>query len=106
MLALGPEDLPPAFVKEYPDVLMLPWGAGDWLWKLPVIVMALDGMEEGDMLVYLDASCKVNLDGEQWFYEYVEMVQNSSFNMLSFQYDEEYIEFHWTTEHIFRARVK
>ena len=58
--ALGPEDLSDSFRTRFPDVLALPRGRGYWIWKYFVIENAMESMEEGDFLVYLDADCQVN----------------------------------------------
>jgi hypothetical protein len=101
VVAHGPEDLPQAFVEQYRDILALPRGGGYWIWKLPVIEMALDQMDEGEILVYADAGCAVNKEGEQRFYQYLEMIQESPYNILSWEMV--FPEFWYTTEQIFRA---
>lgn len=57
-------------------------------------------MEEGDMLIYADAGCRVNKEGEERFYQYLDMIRQSPYNMISMTTAHEY---RYTTEHIFRA---
>jgi hypothetical protein len=63
MEGFGPKDLPPKFIKVYKDVLSLDCGGGYWIWKIAVIEMAMDLMDEGDLLIYADAGCKINKEG-------------------------------------------
>jgi hypothetical protein len=101
-LALGPKDLPDEFRERFSDILSRPRGGGYWIWKYPLINMALEEMREGDFLVYLDAGCIVNIHGERRFREYIDLIRNSTFDLMSFQMTGQ-IEHHWTTERIFQA---
>ena len=61
-------------------------GFGYWLWKPWVIKQTLAEMDEGDVLVYLDAGFVINRTpaSVKRFDEYVEMVQNDPLGWLSF----------------------
>mmetsp|Transcript_4338 Transcript_4338/g.9715 ORF Transcript_4338/g.9715 Transcript_4338/m.9715 type:complete len:308 (-) Transcript_4338:119-1042(-) len=98
---LGPEDLSETFQKRFDDILVLPRGGGYWVWKYDVIEQALQTMEEGDFLVYLDAGCKVNKQGEDRFWEYIKMVKESSFDMICVQLT--WPEHIFTTQRVFDA---
>jgi hypothetical protein len=101
MEALGPEDLPSYFKEKYKDVLSLSRGGGYWIWKSALIGMTLDLMNEGDFLVYIDAGCQLNKAGEPRFREYLQMIQESPYDVIGFQLDQP--EDRYTTEAIFQA---
>lgn len=67
----GPDDLDPAFRKQYSQTLSVQRGAGLWLWKPYIILKALDQLAEGDYLFYCDSgafflrSCKYIFDAMQ-----------------------------------------
>jgi len=102
VLAQGPKDLPLDFQQKYQDILSLPKGAGYWIWKYSVIEMALEEMNEGDMLVYMDAGCQVNIKGKKRYLEYIQQLKESKYDILTFT-----MSFHpehlWTTERVFQA---
>ncbi|KAL7425480.1 hypothetical protein ACHAXM_000034, partial [Skeletonema potamos] len=99
--ALGPDDLTADFKKKFEDILKLPRGGGYWIWKYDVIEQALESMNEGDFLVYLDAGSGVNKGGEKRFREYLKMVNESQYDMLCFELP--MAEYKWTTQRTFRA---
>lgn len=102
VIANGPDDLPSSFGKQYSEILKLRRGGGYWIWKFPVIEMALDQMDEGDVLLYADAGCEIRKEGAKRFFEYVDLLKESPFGILSHKM-EGIVEFQWTTEQIFRA---
>lgn len=95
----GPGDLEDDFKKEFNDVLSKPRGAGYWIWKNNIIQQTLDKINYGDILVYLDAGCTINKKASERFYEYIELLNNSDFGVISMQggHPEKY----WTTKEIF-----
>ncbi len=52
-----------------------PRGFGYWCWKPYIIQRELLQMQEGDILVYLDAGCILNPKAKKRFEEYVEMAK-------------------------------
>lgn len=101
-LALGPEDLPQNFQNTYAEVLAQPRGGGYWIWKYPVLEMALSTIRDKDFLVYLDAGCALNKNGEKRFREYIEMLQRSKFDVIGFEL-RNHLEYLYTTERLFQA---
>jgi hypothetical protein len=79
---LGPNDLPLKFRELYKDILSLSRGGGYYIWKIAVIEMAIDSMNEGDILVYADAGCRINKKGATQFQKYLQALQESSFDMI------------------------
>lgn len=100
----GKKDLTPAFRKTFKSVLSMRRGGGYWIWKYDIILQRLSTMKDGEILVYLDSGCTVNIKGEQRFSEYIEMLKSSkaSKNIISFQM-EGAPEKCWTTKEIFQS---
>jgi len=97
----GPEDLSVDFQQKYKQLLELPRGGGYWIWKFHVIEQTMATMEEGQFLVYLDAGSRLNEHGEQRFFEYIQMLNQSQYDLLGFQLP--FLEHKWTTPRIFDA---
>ena len=68
-----------------------------------VIEQAMATIKEGDFLVWLDAGCKINKGGENRFQEYINMLNNSQYDVLGFQVKVKYSEIKWTTQRLFLA---
>lgn len=98
--AYGPDDLLLGFKSRFEEILRLPRGGGYWIWKSHLIQKRLSEIEANDILVYLDAGCKVNKNGAQRFYEYLRMINESDKGILSFQMSQ-HAENKWTTRQIF-----
>jgi hypothetical protein len=81
----GPEDLPKEFVQKYSQILRLPRGGGYWIWRPIILKAKLDAMQDGDFLVYLDAGCKLNKAGKNRFNEYISLLDESDYGIMSFQ---------------------
>jgi hypothetical protein len=60
-------------------------GFGYWSWKPQVILQALDKMNDGEILVYMDAGCHLNLAGAARLGEYFDIVAHSTSGILGFQ---------------------
>lgn len=60
-------------------------GYGYWIWKPYIIHRALEELQSGDQLYYVDAGCHFNPAGRKRLMEYVEILENSSFGMTAFQ---------------------
>lgn len=56
------------FYRDNQDALDLPRGAGYWLWKPYIILKTLEGMKDGEMMLYVDA-------GDSPAYGFKEMVK-------------------------------
>lgn len=96
----GPGDLSKTFRDKYSHVLSRNRGGGYWIWKYAIIEETLKTMNTGDYLVYADAGCSINQNGKERFDEYIDMLEASDMDIISFN-----MPFHqehtWTTEHIF-----
>ena len=60
-------------------------GGGYWIWRPIIILDSLKNMKDGDFLIYLDAGCKLNSKGKERFYEYISLLENSNYGIMSFQ---------------------
>lgn len=79
-------DLPSDFRKTHQYHLIKgSKGYGYWCWKPQIIKMALDKINEGDCLLYVDAGCHLNIKGEKRLNDYFEMVESSENGILAFQ---------------------
>ena len=96
----GPEDLDNDFSEKYKDILNMSRGGGYWIWRYHIIKKELNKLKENDILLFIDAGSKLNKKGMKRFNEYIEMLENSNFGILSFQMKDQ-IEKKWTTKEIF-----
>ena len=97
----GPGDLSKTFRDKYSNVLSRNRGGGYWIWKYAIIEETLKTMNTGDYLVYADAGCSINQHGKERFDEYIDMLEASDMDIISFNtpFHQEHT---WTTEHIFK----
>jgi hypothetical protein len=54
-------------------------GHGYWIWKSKIIELTLSEIPEGDILVYIDAGCELNLFGSKRFRQYLDLVESFGF---------------------------
>jgi hypothetical protein len=88
-------DLDKDFRKAYAGLLRpKTQGFGYWVWKPQVILQALELLEEGDILVYLDSGSHLCPGGTKRFWDYVRETESSASGILAFQ--TELREGHWT----------
>lgn len=97
----GKEDLTSDFVKEFEKILSFNRGGGYWVWKFDIILNRLQEINNGDFLIYADSGCSINLDGKKRFYEYIEMIKNNKYKIISFELN--HLENMWTTNEIFNS---
>lgn len=79
-------------------ILANPRFYGYAIWKSYLIRKVMDEIDDGDLLLYLDCGCELNIHGKNRFMEYIEMVkQNDSLatQLVSFP------EKHWTKTDFF-----
>jgi hypothetical protein len=63
-------------------------GFGYWVWKPYIIYKKLQQLKEGDILLYLDACCFLNVKGKDKFLEMIELVKQNPDGNLFFEYDQ------------------
>ena len=101
-LALSPQNLTTEFRERFSDILALPRGGGYWIWRFNVLEQTMAMMNEGDFLVLLDAGCSINKEGEARFREYIQLVNESRYDMLSFNVPS-IVEYKYTTKRLMVA---
>lgn len=75
-------------------------GYGYWIWKSFITLYTLKHMNENDILFYMDAGCTLLESGMNKFLEYINIVKNSPFGILSFRMS--YKQKSWTKMDIFK----
>lgn len=58
----------PKFPKTYKK------GFGLWSWKPFLVSQTINNINTGDILIYVDAGCEINIKGQKKFQEYIELV--------------------------------
>lgn len=94
-----PQNISDEFYRIFSNVLGLKRGNGYWLWKLDIIRNRLNEIGMNEFLVYLDCGCSINKNGRKRFLEYINMLKNSEYGIISFQMGHK--EKEWTTKEIF-----
>jgi len=101
------EDLPEEFLQNNESIMREKRGGGYWIWRPIILMDALEKVKENDYLVYLDAGCSLNKKGKKRFFEYITLLKNSEYGVMSFQMSGNNgpgtleIEKKWTTKEIF-----
>ena len=104
----GPQDLSEDFIEKYKDIFKYSRGGGYWIWRPHIIRQAINNINDGEYLVYLDAGCSINKRGKKRFYEYIDKLESSlnNYGILSFQMSGNISDLQkekwWTTRHIFK----
>jgi len=60
-------------------------GYGYWLWKPYLLKKLLETINDGDVIVYADAGCTMNVHGKSRLLEYIEMCKTHESGIVSFQ---------------------
>ncbi len=96
----GQEDLDSNFKEKFKNILQQKKGGGYWIWKPYIIKKHLEKINDNDILIYLDAGCTINSNGQNRFNEYIKLLNNSDEGCISFQMH--HIEKLWTIKEIFQ----
>lgn len=94
-----PEDIDIEFKNKHKDIFKYPRGYGYWIWKNYFIKKKLNEIDDDDILLYIDCGCIINKDAEKRFFEYIELINNSDKDILSFELNHK--ENNWTINEIF-----
>ncbi len=89
----SPEDIEPAFKQHFQQVLNQRRGGGYWIWKPYLIQRVLESLDDNDILIYCDAGCMINSNGEKRFKEYIELLKESDRGCISFELPHKEIEY-------------
>jgi len=79
-------DLLPDFRQRFrhvlrPDVR----GFGHWVWKPQILLQRLDGLADGDVLVWADAGCHLDESGRSRLLEYAGLARDDGIGLLGFE---------------------
>lgn len=96
----GPENLSINFKNNFQDILKEKRGGGYWIWKIDIILNKLSQLKDGEFLIYMDCGCSIKKDGIKRLNEYLHLLNNSKYGIISFQLTNE-LEKEWTTKEIF-----
>ena len=96
---LGPENLDIEFKSKFNNILTLERGGGYWLWKLNIIEQKLKKINDNDYLIYIDSGCTINEKGINRLNDYINLLENSEFGIISFQLT--HLEKIWTIKEFF-----
>lgn len=94
-----PKDLPD-YVKASP-LFKAKRGGGFWCWKPAIIHETLQRLEEGDIVVYIDAGCTLRKSPSQWE-QYIRLMDR--YDTICFQYDDEQPQ--WKNIRCTSSRIK
>lgn len=78
-----------------------PKGYGYWIWKSYLIMKELQELSEGDILMYVDAGCEINMEGKSRLYEYVDILDQdpNQYGVISFELT--FLEYTYTKRKVF-----
>lgn len=93
------DDIDIEFKNKHKDIFKYPRGYGYYIWKNYFIRKKLNEIDDGDILLYVDSGCMINKDAEKRFFEYIELINNSDKDILSFELT--FRENNWTINEIF-----
>jgi hypothetical protein len=96
-----PETLSPTFKNKHRQVLNEKRGGGYWIWKYHIIYETLSKLNDNDFLVYADAGCSFNIHGKKRFFEYLKLLDESEYGVLSFQLTP-HLERCWTAKKVLK----
>ena len=85
-----------AYFRSKFSKFLLPYTFYLCAWKPQVILQAFERMALGDILLYADVGCHINVNGKKRFQEYCSMVENSSSGILATTFDSSMPEKSWT----------
>lgn len=98
----GPEDLPEEFKLKYCDILKEQRGGGYWIWRPYVFQNILHKIDDGEIVLFLDAGCNLNDSGKANFFKYLKLFESSEFGLISFKYTSDFFQQKkWTVKEIF-----
>jgi hypothetical protein len=95
-----PKDIDFQFKNKHKEIFNYERGYGYWIWKNYFIRKRLNEIRDNDILLYLDCGCTINKYAKNRFFEYIELINNSNKDVLSFELN--LIENNWTIDQIFK----
>lgn len=99
VIIFGPEDMELEFSTRFKLILEHRKGGGYWIWKPYFVKKVLDRLPDGDILVYSDVGCLINVNGKNRFDEYIDLLLKSEMGSLAFKLPHKEVEY--TKQEIF-----
>jgi len=97
----SPDDLEPQFRNLFINILRQPRIGGYGIWRPWLIKKKLGEIRDGDYLCYIDAGCTINPTAHDRMKDYLRMLDQSDYGIISFQMT--HLPEKWyTTEEIFQ----
>lgn len=94
---LNEKDIDKKFLKKHEHLFVKGCrGFGYWLWKPYLIKKILYSMNNGDQLLYVDAGCHLNYQGQSKLNDYFNQIANSELKVGGFQLENCHNEKRWT----------
>lgn len=93
-------DIDNKFKSQISDIWKLPKGGGYWSWKSWIINDYLDKIQDGDILIYMDVGCDINLDTPSsinQLNEYIKLITDTNKCGL-LRYNLEHLEGNYTNK--------
>ena len=87
-----PKIFPEFWEREKEFIKSHPRGYGYWIWRPLLILDTFEKMNDGDILLFADAGCELNVYGKNRMLEYIDMTKNHG--CLFFQI--EHPDYKWT----------
>lgn len=98
--AYSPLDLSESFRQKHSHILDKKRGGGFYIWKFDIIQTELNKLDEGDILIYIDAGCTINPNGKERLNKYINDLTTSNYGIISFESD--WLEKQYTTTQLFQ----
>ena len=96
-----PDDIDSQFKESIQEFFNRNRGGGYWLWKPYIVNDMLSKIKDNDILVYVDAGCKLQKENVQRLKEYIDMVGPSTGKSILAMRLLEHSEYAWTAQPIF-----
>ena len=97
----SPNELSSNFREKFNDILKMKRGGGYWIWKIDIIMQRLREIEDDEILLYIDSGCTINKGGKNRLNEYIQLLKDSKYGIISFQMP--HYEIQWTIQELFNA---
>jgi hypothetical protein len=71
-------------------------GYGYWIWKSYLIKKSMEGMNHGDILLYLDSGCEIDCREKNWISRCIDQIKIDKIMGTYYRYPEDVSEKYWS----------
>jgi hypothetical protein len=96
------KDIPQWAASKYAEILEQPRG-GYWIWRYPILQKKASEIKKGDFILFMDSDLHFRTHDNTDLIRWTKMLKDADQGILLFPHPPQYIEDHWTIEHIFMA---